>query len=160
MAPHHLAPCATREGAVGGMPWLSGPWGFTEHVHGESLKPRKLCQAGRNTHINSIMKNKRELCTGSKPLLRKGTKLKILTWCMGLRHLSPHLKQRLVPEFPSSGHLGEAKAKETLASLGISGSGHLGQPRPGSLRMNPYLLPSSSMSLAPFSSTPMHLCSP
>lgn len=100
---------------MGGTPWRAGLQGFMGHVRGESSEPRKLSWVGRNPHINPIIKNKRELCPESKPLLGKGKKRH--SWPGG-RLCAPESPPDAVasPRVPPSGRVGRPGQKKARGS--------------------------------------------
>lgn len=63
---YQLASCRPGQGCGGG-PWQARSQGFTDHVHGESLKPRELCWAGRSPCLNSIIKTKGNIAHWANP---------------------------------------------------------------------------------------------
>lgn len=88
-APHQLVSCRPGQGCGGG-PWQARSQGFTDHVHGESLKPRELCWAGRSPCLNSIIKTKGNIAHWANPCWGKRQNLvgEMTQWA-GLTSLTP-----------------------------------------------------------------------
>jgi hypothetical protein len=74
----------------GGGPWQARSQGFSDHVHGESLKPRELCWAGRSPCLNSIIKTKGNIAHWANPCWgRRKNLVERMTWWVDLTSLTP-----------------------------------------------------------------------